>query len=161
MTPLLCPQDIKEPRPEVVGLFMPGGHNAASAGADDLAQPSAPSGALRMRYTPCGCCPPAAPKARDASACLYRLVGADAPVRPPRRRRGMPPAAPSFLSQEKRWWRKECQGTRNSACAQKNKSFRCALFHYSVRSPNALTGDRRIGFPDRTANFTSRHVNAR
>ena len=32
---------------------------AKIVGADDFAQPSAPSGALRMRHTPCGCCPPA------------------------------------------------------------------------------------------------------
>ena len=35
-------------------------------GADGFAQPSAPSGALRMRHTPCGCCPPAAHGVREA-----------------------------------------------------------------------------------------------
>ena len=43
-----------------------------------------------------------------------------------------------ILSQEKRWWRKECYGTRNSADARKGVSFCCAFFRSSFRSPNAL-----------------------
>ena len=56
----------------------------------------------------------------------------------------VPPAAPSFLSQEKRWWRKECLGTRNSADAQKSILLHCAYYRFSFRSPNALRVTRPI-----------------
>ena len=58
----------------------------------------------------------------------------------------VPPAAPSFLSQEKRWWRKECLGTRNSAYARKGILLRCACYRYTVRSPNALRATVESGF---------------
>ena len=98
-----------EPRPKDVVSSPRRGHSFAHVGADGFAQPAAPSGALRMRHAPCGCCPPAAPEARGASFSRARRVGADdltqpsgAPerygcgtplagaVRPPRRRRGTP-----------------------------------------------------------------------
>ena len=47
-------------------------------------------------------------------------------------------------------WKKRALDAFYRAYARKNNSFRCAYFRYTVRNPNALTGDRRIGFSERT-----------
>ena len=190
---------------------MPEGHIAAPearntsaclrrrVGADDFAQPSAPSGALRMRHTPCGCCPSPAhgvcggPHPEDAEDILrlHRsavFCGDTATVAPrafvlassislaPPQAAGLVHCAARplqtanavlvcclvpFLSCQKKVCKKEALDAFYSAYARKNNSFRCAYFRYTVRNPNALTGDRQIGFPERTANFTSRSVCAR
>ena len=86
---------------------------------------------------------------------MRKLVGADAPVRPARRRRGtpfrmhrkchfysdavtVPSATISFPSCGKRYGRKGRWDAFYSADAQKNNPFRCAYFRYTFRSPNAL-----------------------
>ena len=88
-------------------------------------------------------CPPAAPQARDVFSyspqCRYDCATAT-----------VAPRAHFFLSCQKKVCKKEALDAFYSADARKNNSFRCAYFRYTVRNPNALTGDRRIGFPERT-----------
>ena len=52
-------------------------------------------------------------------------------------------------------------GERNSAYAQKNESLHFTCCRSSFRSPNALAGERQIGFPERTTRRAYRFVCAR
>ena len=51
-----------------------------------------------------------------------------------------------FSRKRKDGGEKSAGGTRNSAYAQKNDSFRCAYFRYTFRSPNALRATVESGF---------------
>ena len=57
-----------------------------------------------------------------------------------------------FLSCQKKVCKKEAQGTRNSAYAQKNESFRFTCCRSSFRSPNALRATEESGL------YSARHI---
>ena len=101
-------------RPKGAGRFCRGGRPRAAVSAE---------GALRMRHTPCGCCPP-------DHAC-----GA-----------GLSPTAYFFLSCQKKVCKKEALDAFYSAYAQKNRSLHCACCRFPVRSPNALRATVESGF---------------
>ena len=70
--------------------------------------------------------------------------------------RGVPPAAHSFLSCQKRMGRKEALGYEIALTRRKNLSLHFACYRYSVRSPNALRAAVQSGFPN--ARYTVRVV---
>ena len=155
------------PRPKGAGRFCRGGRpRAAVRGA----------GALRMRHTPCGCCPPD----RAAGAELFSgfTGGSVFAVTPqlslrghsssqasypsPRRKRQVSSIALLVLSKQQtlRWFavwshfclarkkvcKKEALDAFYSAYAQKNRSLHCACCRSSFRSPNALRATFKSGF---------------
>ena len=70
--------------------------------------------------------------------------------------RGMPPAAHSFLSCQKRMGRKEALENEIALTRRKNLSLHFACYRYSVRSQNALRAALESGFPN--ARYTMRVV---
>ena len=130
------------------------------------------AGALRMRHIPCGCCPPTAPEARGASFSHARRVGADAPVRPtaPKARNSFPisPEVPllrrhrncvsdgilfSVLPEKSM----QKRGAGREIALTREKTIR-SVVRVIVTLPvkERPSGDRQIGFPERTLNHTSR-----
>ena len=135
------------------------------------------AGALRMRHTPCGCCPPAAPKARNASYSRARRVGADDPVRPtvPKARgclsyspkclfcgdtATVAPRAYFFLSCQKKVCKKEA--LENEIALTRRKTSRHILrIIVTSAVKERPSGDRRIGSLERTIDHSYRYVSAR
>ena len=120
-----------------------------------------------MRPTPCGCTSALLPEftglplMRRHRNCASGGSSSQAPYPSPRRKRQVSSIPLLVLSKQQtlRWfavWFRFClarkkyakkrRRTRNSAYAQKNRSFRCAFFRSSVRSPNALRATEESGF---------------
>ena len=101
-----------------------------------------------MRHTPCGCCPPAAPEARNTSAIAPQC-------RFLQRRCSCAFGDHIFSLLREKIWKKRALGTRKKHIVT---FFVLSLYRWSR---NALAGDCQIGFPQRTVCFTCRYVCAR
>ena len=140
-------------------LFMPGGHNTAPEGRGALCRGGRlcaavrGAGALRMRHTPCGCCPPTRAKGAELPF-VFTAVPLSLRDRNCRSAGILFSVLPE-KSMQKRGARREITLTRRKT----SRSVLRVIVTPAVKE--RPSGDRQIGFPERTINYMSRYVSAR
>ena len=111
------------------------------------------AGALRMRHTPCGCCPPTAPEARNLFRIHQRAI---VNVRPQLSLRGH-----TFFCLARKKYAKKRRRMRSIALTRRKTNRYALRISVTLQVKERPSGDRRIGFPERTIYSANRSVNAR